>query len=268
RRSAAASSSPMPGCTAARTSRTSSTASTPRCTGAAPPTATPSPWPTPCCSTAAWAAPTRCGSSTTRTRTSAPTSAARTRTRRCSWACRSTRWPIWWWTCAPARPAAPSCSSGAESDSSAAGSSPAPPEACDKRSLAMSVVIFPEVLARVARLPAARLEGRGATVRELVEDVCGRHAGLREHLFHGNDQLKEHFLLTAAGELLEADSPLPEDAELDILLATSGGLDCDELSNDEVRRYVRHLTLPDVGRQGQLRLKKARVLIIGTGGLG
>lgn len=132
----------------------------------------------------------------------------------------------------------------------------------------MSVVIVPEVLGRVARLPATRLEGAGATVRELVEDVCTRHAALREHLFYGNDQFKEHFLLTAGGELLEADSPLPADAELDILLATSGGLDCDELSNDEVRRYVRHITLPDVGRQGQLRLKQARVLIIGTGGLG
>ncbi len=132
----------------------------------------------------------------------------------------------------------------------------------------MSVVIFPEVLARVARLPAAKLEGQGRTVRELVEDVCGRHAGLREHLFYGNDQFKEHFLLTANGELVEADSQLPADAELDIMLATSGGLDCDELSNDEVRRYVRHITLPDVGRRGQLRLKNARVLIIGTGGLG
>ena len=132
----------------------------------------------------------------------------------------------------------------------------------------MSVVIVPEVLSRVAQLPTTRLEGAGRTVRELVEDVCARHAGLREHLFYGNDQFKEHFLLTAGGELVEADSPLAEDAELDILLATSGGLDSDELSNDEVRRYVRHITLPDVGRQGQLRLKKARVLIIGTGGLG
>jgi adenylyltransferase/sulfurtransferase len=132
----------------------------------------------------------------------------------------------------------------------------------------MSVVIVPEVLTRVAKLPAARLEGTGQTVRELVEDVCSRHAGLREHLFYGNDQFKEHFLLTAGGDLVDADSQLPVDAELDILLATSGGLDCDELSNDEVRRYVRHITLPNVGRQGQLRLKKARVLITGTGGLG
>lgn len=35
-----------------------------------------------------------------------------------------------------------------------------------------------------------------------------------------------------------------------------------------MRRYVRHITLPNVGRQGQLRLKNARVLIVGTGGLG
>lgn len=132
----------------------------------------------------------------------------------------------------------------------------------------MSVVIFPEVLTRVAKLPAARLEGEGGTVRELVDDVCHQHAGLREHLFYSNDQFKEHFLLTAGGELVDADSQLLPGAELDIMLATSGGLDCDELSNDEVRRYVRHITLPDVGRGGQLRLKNARVLIIGTGGLG
>ncbi|BBP84414.1 molybdopterin biosynthesis protein MoeB [Pseudomonas sp. Pc102] len=132
----------------------------------------------------------------------------------------------------------------------------------------MNTVIFPDVLARVAKLPDARLQGQGTTVRELVEDICSRHAGLRDHLFYGNDQFKEHFLLSANGELVDGDSPLEAGVELDIMLATSGGLDSDELSNDEVRRYVRHITLPDVGRQGQLRLKKSRVLIIGTGGLG
>lgn len=40
------------------------------------------------------------------------------------------------------------------------------------------------------------------------------------------------------------------------------------LTNDEVLRYSRHLILPDVGLQGQKRLKKARVLLIGAGGLG
>jgi adenylyltransferase/sulfurtransferase len=42
----------------------------------------------------------------------------------------------------------------------------------------------------------------------------------------------------------------------------------DELTIDEVRRYSRHLIIPDVGMQGQKRLKNAKVLVIGAGGLG
>ena len=41
-----------------------------------------------------------------------------------------------------------------------------------------------------------------------------------------------------------------------------------ELSRDEVRRYSRHLLLPEVGLEGQRRLKQARVLCAGAGGLG
>jgi adenylyltransferase/sulfurtransferase len=41
-----------------------------------------------------------------------------------------------------------------------------------------------------------------------------------------------------------------------------------ELTIDEVRRYSRHLIIPDVGMAGQKRLKNARVLVIGAGGLG
>ncbi len=40
------------------------------------------------------------------------------------------------------------------------------------------------------------------------------------------------------------------------------------LSQDELVRYARHLSLPDVGRAGQERLKAARVLVVGAGGLG
>ena len=42
----------------------------------------------------------------------------------------------------------------------------------------------------------------------------------------------------------------------------------DELSEDEIRRYARHIVLPELGGIGQLRLKAARVLVIGAGGLG
>ena len=41
-----------------------------------------------------------------------------------------------------------------------------------------------------------------------------------------------------------------------------------ELSNDEISRYSRHLILPEVGFEGQQKLKAAKVLCVGTGGLG
>src|ERR1700744_5912615 len=41
-----------------------------------------------------------------------------------------------------------------------------------------------------------------------------------------------------------------------------------QLSNEEVARYSRHLILPEVGMEGQQKLKAAKVLCVGTGGLG
>src|SRR5437899_4010886 len=40
------------------------------------------------------------------------------------------------------------------------------------------------------------------------------------------------------------------------------------LSNDEILRYSRHLIMPEVGMEGQQKLKAAKVLCIGAGGLG
>jgi len=52
------------------------------------------------------------------------------------------------------------------------------------------------------------------------------------------------------------------------MAATTEPVTLPELSNDEVARYSRHLILPEVGMEGQQKLKAARVLCVGTGGLG
>src|SRR3954467_6347969 len=41
-----------------------------------------------------------------------------------------------------------------------------------------------------------------------------------------------------------------------------------ELNNDEIRRYSRHLILPEVGLSGQKKIRQTSVLCIGAGGLG
>lgn len=46
------------------------------------------------------------------------------------------------------------------------------------------------------------------------------------------------------------------------------GVEAPGLSREEVRRYSRHLLLPEVGLKGQERLKRASVLVVGAGGLG
>ena len=132
----------------------------------------------------------------------------------------------------------------------------------------MNTIQFPAILARVANLPEGRLEADGKTLRELIEYLCERHPGLRGHLFYDNSRLKDHFLFTSAGELVEPDLALPAGSSIEVMLAASGGIDTSTLSNEEVQRYVRHITLPGVGRQGQQKLKDAKVLVIGTGGLG
>src|SRR6266852_6030591 len=50
--------------------------------------------------------------------------------------------------------------------------------------------------------------------------------------------------------------------------ASSGTSPAASLSNEEILRYSRHLIMPEVGMDGQLKLKAAKVLLIGTGGLG
>jgi len=50
--------------------------------------------------------------------------------------------------------------------------------------------------------------------------------------------------------------------------ATMNEVELPKLSNDEISRYSRHLILPEVGMEGQQKLKAAKVLCVGTGGLG
>src|SRR3954447_12181868 len=62
----------------------------------------------------------------------------------------------------------------------------------------------------------------------------------------------------------------PIDGELSAVMASLPPLvePAAELTKDEVARYSRHLIIPDVGVPGQKRLKNARVLVVGAGGLG
>src|ERR1017187_10820981 len=56
--------------------------------------------------------------------------------------------------------------------------------------------------------------------------------------------------------------------EGDPMTATGPPTSAGELSREELQRYSRHLIMPEVGLDGQKKLKAARVLCVGAGGLG
>jgi adenylyltransferase/sulfurtransferase len=68
-------------------------------------------------------------------------------------------------------------------------------------------------------------------------------------------------------------TPVKEGDTISIVPSIAGGATVEappqaSLSKEEVLRYSRHLIMPEVGMEGQLKLKQAKVLLIGTGGLG
>src|SRR5581483_10707396 len=75
----------------------------------------------------------------------------------------------------------------------------------------------------------------------------------------------------------QEDTPIKDGDEISIIPSIAGGVTAEgktsqpslpNLSKDEVARYSRHLIMPEVGMEGQRKLKAASILLVGTGGLG
>ncbi len=126
----------------------------------------------------------------------------------------------------------------------------------------------------------AEVEVAAATVGEAMQQLVTRHEGLRPHLYGDDGKLRTFvnlFLNDEDVRYLERDAtPIAGDATLAIIPSIAGGTvaeppaaaQAEELSPAEILRYSRHLIMPEVGSEGQLKLKAAKVLMIGTGGLG
>jgi molybdopterin/thiamine biosynthesis adenylyltransferase/rhodanese-related sulfurtransferase/molybdopterin converting factor small subunit len=121
-----------------------------------------------------------------------------------------------------------------------------------------------------------------------IQALCGQHPGLRRHLY-GPDGRLRNFVSVFVNEndirnRERETTPLREGDVVSIVPAIAGGSpphssnaesgatipprEEENLTSEELRRYSRHLLLPEVGLAGQRRLRRARVLIVGTGGLG
>jgi adenylyltransferase/sulfurtransferase len=122
------------------------------------------------------------------------------------------------------------------------------------------------------------VDASGATVGELLADLTSKHSGLRTHLYNDQGKLRSFVNVYVNDEdiryLQKEQTPVAASDTVSIIPSVAGGApsatlqDLPTLTNDEVKRYSRHLIMPEVGVEGQRKLKAAKVLCIGAGGLG
>src|SRR5437773_431149 len=120
------------------------------------------------------------------------------------------------------------------------------------------------------------LEVEGGSVGELLDRLAGEHAALKPHLFATDGRLRSFVNVYVNDrdirQLAQRETPVKPGDTISIIPSIAGGTAVAEalpkLSHEEILRYSRHLILPDVGVEGQQKLKAARVLLVGAGGLG
>jgi molybdopterin/thiamine biosynthesis adenylyltransferase/rhodanese-related sulfurtransferase/molybdopterin converting factor small subunit len=136
------------------------------------------------------------------------------------------------------------------------------------------------------KLDAVEIDG--ATIAELLLNLTTQYGGLKQHLYAPDGKLRSFVNVYVNDDdiryLQKDQTPIKSGDTVSIIPSVAGGAPSTpaqseslrtsprqplpELSGDEIKRYSRHLIMPEVGVEGQRKLKAAKVLCIGAGGLG
>jgi sulfur-carrier protein adenylyltransferase/sulfurtransferase len=121
----------------------------------------------------------------------------------------------------------------------------------------------------------------GANVGELLNNLTTKYGGLKQHLYAADGKLRSFVNIYVNDDdiryLQKEQTPLKSGDTVSIIPSVAGGAPSvlskehealPELSGEEIKRYSRHLIMPEVGVEGQRKLKAGKVLCIGAGGLG
>ena len=118
----------------------------------------------------------------------------------------------------------------------------------------------------------------GSTVGEVLNALTAQYPDLRKQIFNDEGKVRSFVNVYLNDEdiryLGKDATPAKDGDTLSLVPSIAGGSTlappAEEvtLSNEEILRYSRHLIIPEVGIEGQKKLKAAKVLLVGTGGLG
>lgn len=110
----------------------------------------------------------------------------------------------------------------------------------------------------------------GESVADALEQLARTHPHLRRHLYTDQGALRSYvnvFVNDDDIRTLQGIETRVSDADTLYIVPSIAGGDA-ELSSSELQRYSRHLALPELGIEGQKKLKQASALVVGVGGLG
>jgi sulfur-carrier protein adenylyltransferase/sulfurtransferase len=116
------------------------------------------------------------------------------------------------------------------------------------------------------------IEIDGKNVQESILNFLNKFPKLEKHLLTPEGKIRNFVNIYLNDEdiryLNDQETELKEGDVLSIVPSIAGGNLLPELTNEEIKRYSRHLIMPEVAMTGQKKLKAANVLLIGAGGLG
>ena len=141
----------------------------------------------------------------------------------------------------------------------------------------MAKVLIPTPLRQFTGKQDA-VNATGSTVGEVLATLTQQFPDLRKQIFTDEGKVRSFVNVYLNDEdiryLSKDATPAKEADTISLVPSIAGGStitappDAGTLSNDEILRYSRHLIIPEVGIEGQQKLKAAKVLLIGAGGLG
>jgi len=134
----------------------------------------------------------------------------------------------------------------------------------------MAVTIYLPTPYRRFTEDKARLELGGTDVLAILRELETRYPGLRERILGSDGKIHRYLNVyvndRSVDELQGVETPLRDGDRLAVIPAMVGGALA--FTEEQIRRYSRHILLSEVGGLGQRKLLSSRVLIIGAGGLG
>jgi len=138
----------------------------------------------------------------------------------------------------------------------------------------MATVLIPTPLRKFTN-NSAKLDIGGTNVQELLNELVTNFPDLKKHLLDEKGQLRSFVNLFVGDEdirnLQQETTPVEKTTQVSIVPAIAGGSSdytAITFSKEELARYNRHIIIPEFGLDAQKKLKAAKVLVIGSGGLG